>query len=323
MKFNHRLFGLVITAVMCLSVVLSACQPAAPAKDEVTLKIAVIPVLDTLPMYVAQAEGLFEAHGVKVEFIPVASGAERDQVVSSGQADGMVNEVLSVLFYNKEKTQVQIVRYARTATSTNPLFRILASSKSGITDVNGLKGVEIGIAQGTVIEYLTERLLQAEGFTPDEIKTVAVPKIPDRLALLNSGELKAAMLPDPTTTVAMNAGAVVVLDDTKHPEYSHSVYSFRKEVIDAHPEAIRSFLAAVEEAVAKINANPTGYNQVLKDHNLVPAALVDTYSCPPFVTKGVPTKAQFDDVLAWAKEKRLLTQDVSYEDSVTDAYLPK
>ncbi|MEN6410773.1 MAG: ABC transporter substrate-binding protein [Anaerolineaceae bacterium] len=323
MKFNHRFFGLVTALVMGLSMVLSACQPAAPAKDEVTLKIAVIPVLDTLPMYVAQAEGLFAAHGVKVEFVPVASGAERDQVVSSGQADGMVNEVLSVLFYNKVKTQVQIVRYARTATPENALFRILASSKSGITDVNGLKGVEIGIAQGTVIEYLTERLLQAEGFTPDEIKTVAVPKIPDRLALLNSGELKAAMLPDPTTTVAMNAGAVVVLDDTKHPEYSHSVYSFRKAVIDAHPEAIRGFLAAVEEAVAKINANPTGYNQVLKDHNLVPAALVDTYTCPPFVTQGVPTKAQFDDVLAWAKEKGLLTQDVSYEESVTDAYLPK
>ena len=40
--------------------------------------MAVLPILDTLPMYVAQQEGLFEQNGVQVEFIPVASGAERD-----------------------------------------------------------------------------------------------------------------------------------------------------------------------------------------------------------------------------------------------------
>lgn len=314
---------ILIVLVLCVSLILSACQPAAPANQIVTLKIAVLPVLDALPMYVAQQEGLFAARGVKVEFIPVASGAERDQLVSSGQGDGMINEILSTLFYNKDKTQVQIVRFARTATTENALFRILASGKSGITDVSGLKGVEIGISQGTVIEYLTERLLQSEGFTKDEIKTIAVPKIPDRLALLNSGELKAAMLPDPTTSLAIKDGAVVVLDDTRHPEYSCSVYSFRKAVLDEHPEAVRAFLAAVEDAVVKINANPTGYNSLLGDQKLVPAPLLASFKVPPFVGKGVPNEAQFADVLAWAKEKGLLVKDVSYADSVTAEYLPK
>ena len=54
--------------------ILSACSPKAannqaPAKP---LKIAVLPIIDTLPMYVAQQEGLFARHGVNVEFIPVA-----------------------------------------------------------------------------------------------------------------------------------------------------------------------------------------------------------------------------------------------------------
>ena len=33
-------------------------------------------------------------------------------------------------------------------------------------------------------------------------------------------------------------------------------------------------------------------------------------------------KAQWDDALAWAKAKGLIDADVSYEDSVTGAYLP-
>ncbi len=67
-------------------------------------------------MYVAQKEGLFEKHGVKVELVPVASAPERDQVIAAGQADGMINEALSTALYNKDQVQVQIVRYARAAT---------------------------------------------------------------------------------------------------------------------------------------------------------------------------------------------------------------
>ena len=73
------------------------------------------------------------------------------------------------------RNPVQIVRYARTATSDSPVFFILAAGQSGITDVEQLKGVEIGVSKGTIIEYLTDRLLQAEGFNNDEINTIAVP----------------------------------------------------------------------------------------------------------------------------------------------------
>ncbi len=208
--------------VAILAFLLAACSTATPTllAETVTLKIAVLPVMDTLPIYVAQEEGLFEAQGVQVKFIPVFSAPERDQVITAGQADGMINESLSAMLYNQNDVQVQIVRIARAATPTAPVFHILASGQSGITTEEGLKGVEIGISQGTVIEYLTKRLLQAEGFAPDEIKTIAVPKVPDRMALLNDGELQAAMLPDPFTFVAIQQGAVNVLDDSKHPEYA-------------------------------------------------------------------------------------------------------
>ena len=76
----------------------------------------------------------------------------------------MINETISTLLYNKDQLQVQIVRFARTATSTASQYSVLASAKSGITTVKGLSDVEIGVSQGTVIEYITYRLLQADGF---------------------------------------------------------------------------------------------------------------------------------------------------------------
>ena len=89
MKHNQILVKLFVLATL-FSLALTAC---APASEPTTLKIAVLPVIDALPMYVAQQEGLFEKHKVSVTFVPVASAPERDQLVSAGQADGMAPKV--------------------------------------------------------------------------------------------------------------------------------------------------------------------------------------------------------------------------------------
>jgi NitT/TauT family transport system substrate-binding protein len=310
------LFGLI------LSLVMAACQPTKPAAVT-SIRLAVIPVLDTLPMYVAQEEGLFEKHGIKVEFIPVASAPERDQLIAAGQADGMVNEVLSTAFFNKDKIQAQVLRYARAATSENHLFSIMAAKDSGIQSVADLKGVPIGVSQGTVIEYLTNRLLQAEGFSAQDIQTVAVPKIDDRMNMLNSGSLKAGMLPEPATTLAEINGARLILDDTRHPDYSYSTITFRKAVIDDNPEAVRGFLAAIEEAVGMINTTPDKYEDLMVKYKVVPPALQGKFKVPPFITAGVPSEEQWNDMIGWAVEKGLLDKPVSYTDSVNASFLPK
>jgi len=203
------------------------------------------------------------------------------------------------------------------------LFSIVASGKSGITNVESLKGVEIGVSQATIIEYLTERLLQAQGFSPQEIKTISIPKIPDRINLLGTGELKAATLPEPPVTLAVMQGGKVVLDDRTLPELSFSTITFRKEFIDQQPENLRGFLAAIEEAVALINAGPDKYGDLLVEQKVVPPQLAGKFKVPPFVTAGVPSEAQWSDMLAWAKDKKLLTQDVAYSSSVNDRFLPK
>lgn len=342
MRIARPLFFL----TLALSLLLGACTSAVPATEAAeteavakvqteapvateaaaenvgTLKIAVLPIIDTLPMYVAETEGLFAKHGVTIDFIPVASAPERDQLLAAGQADGTINETLSVMLFNKDAVQMQAVRYALRPTEGYGHFFILASAQSGITDAQGLKGIEIGVSQGTVIEYVTERLLQAEGLTADEIKTIAVPKIPDRMALLGSGELAAGVLPDPLASLAVSQGAVKVLDDSTHPEYGFSIYSFRKDVVDTNPEAVKAFLAAIEEATALINADSTKYTSLLSDKGLVPPPLLETFKVPPFPAGAIPSEEEWNDALGWAKEKGMLAVDVSYTDSVNGSLLP-
>jgi NitT/TauT family transport system substrate-binding protein len=94
------ILGILLSLVAGFTLTSCSASPAQPTKGPVTLKIALIPVLDGLPIYVANQQGLFKAHGIDVQIIPVASAPERDQLISSAQADGMVNEALSTMFYN-------------------------------------------------------------------------------------------------------------------------------------------------------------------------------------------------------------------------------
>jgi NitT/TauT family transport system substrate-binding protein len=307
-------------ALLVAAPLLAACgRSSAPA----TIRVAVLPILDALPMYVADAQGYFSDQGLTVQFIPVSSAAERDQVMQAGQADAMINDLVSTMLYNKDTTQIQIVAFARTATPKFPQYRVLAAKDSGIETIEDLKGVEIGVSEGTVIEYTTDRLLENAGFTPDEIKTIAVPSIPDRMSLLSSGQLKAANLPDPLSSLAIQQGARVIVDDSSDPLIGNSVISFRADYLRSNPQAVRAFLAAVAKAAVDINADKSKWSSLLSDKNLVPAPLIGQYELPDFPVGSLPTQAQFEDVLAWTQDKALVTSDVSYSDSVNPGFLPK
>jgi NitT/TauT family transport system substrate-binding protein len=319
---RQRILSFLPVILTVTTFLISACAQSRTTAEPVTLKLAILPILDALPIFVAQEQGYYQEEKVAVEFIPVGSAAERDQVMASGQADGMINDLVSTLLYNKDGVQIQIISFARTATAEFPQYRILASGESGITDVDGLRGVEIGISEASVIEYTTDRLLEAAGFTPEEIKKVAVPRIDLRMSMLDSGELQAANLPDPAASLAIQGGAVLILDDTSHPEYGNSVISFRKAVIDAHPEAIRGFLAALDKAIAEINSDPSRWDDLLTEQKLVPAPLIGSYQIPPFPAGSLPSEAQWADVLAWARNKGLVVAELPYEDSVTSEFLP-
>lgn len=312
-----------ITYASILVVMLLGTLAACSGNQEPTsIRMGVLPILDALPMYVAEEQGYFAEEGIQVEFVPVSSAAERDQLMQAGQIDGMINDLVSTMIYNRDEQQITIVRFARTATESFPQYRVLAAGGTDIDSPDDLRGVPIGVSEGTVIEYTTDRLLEIAGLTPAEINTIAVPSIPDRMALLNSGELEAANLPDPLASLAIQNGARVVIDDTSAPEIGNSVISFRTAFLQENTAAVEGFLAAVERATDDINQDKGRWSDLLVERSLVPEPLLGSYAVPDFPTASVPSVTQFADVLAWTQEEGIVEGDVDYAQSVDGSLLP-
>jgi NitT/TauT family transport system substrate-binding protein len=183
---------------------------------------------------------------------------------------------------------------------------ILAAKNSKIESIQHLKGVEIGISENSQIAYVVDRLLQLEGFPRGAIKTIGVAQIPTRFQLLSQGQIQAAALPDPLASLALLQGARNILDDSRHPEISQSVITFRTEFVSARAADIRKFLRAYDKAIQGIRTEPERFRNLLIEKARVPDPLKDKYQFPPFPDPSVPTQSQWEDVVQWGLEKGIL-----------------
>ena len=297
--------------------VLTACTvptPAATPAEAATLRVAVLPITDVIPFYVAQQEGEFSQRNLTVELVPVSGGPERDTLLQAGGADCALNEVLGTILFNAgEGEELRVVSTALRAFPEAAHFYLLAAPQSGVSTPADLSGRTIAISSNTIIEYWTDRLLTQQGVDITTVETTNVPQIPVRLELLMSGQVDAAVLPDPLGSLAILQGAVPILDDTIAPELGLSVISCRLSVVENQPDAVRALVAGWDAAVDAINADPAQFGNVLIENTRVPEPLQDRYSLPPFPVAENPTPAEVDDVLAWAMEKGLITESQSYE----------
>lgn len=319
MKTMTMLRWIPVLLVLLLGV--NACTLGPQAGQDKKLKMGLLPILDVLPFYVAQDKGYFEAEGIQVELVPVKSAQERDALMQAGEIDGQLTDLISTVLLDKEKAQIKVVTKARKAYPDFPQFRILAAPGVTVNSPADLANVPVGISQNTTIEYLNDRLLTEWGLPADQIAIEEVSAIPTRFELLMNGQLKAALLPDPMAQAAIAAGAILVVDDTKIPQYSQSVLAFSTGALESKPDTVRAFLRAWNKAVADINKDPNAFRDVLIEKTRVPESIQGTYNVPAFPENEITTQAEWEDVVKWAQGKGLIEQPVAYDTAIDKSFI--
>ncbi len=309
--------------VLALLVALIPSVAPTQAQDDVTIRFAVMPVLDVLPFFVAEQAGYFAEAGIKVEGVPVSGPIERDQVFMAGAANAMLTDLMGVAIFNQDEPQMQVVAQARRAYPDAPMFRILAAPGSDIATPEDLKGVEIAISQNTIIQYLTQRILERAGLSVDDLVYRPEPNIPVRFQLLMEGAIPAANLPDPLAQAAIQAGAVLVADDTvlAEEEFSQSVLSVSTALVEENPEAVQAFVAAWMRAAEDLNTNPEAYRDLWMEKTNVPDSVKDSYTFPPFPVYAITTESAWDDTVGWLVELDIVDKAADYAASVNPTFV--
>lgn len=313
---NSRRWWIVIGL---LAVCVSAPLMAQEDTVEPDLRIGVLPVLNTLPLYVAQEAGYFDEAGVVVELVPFQSGLDRQTALLAGATDASNDDLIGVLLLNAGGVAVRVVRHDPPA---GVFFALIAGPGSEMESVADLAGASVGISHNTLIQYLTDAMLASAGMSAEEVEYVEIAEIPVRFQLLLQGQIDAATLPEPLIQAALGAGGRVLIDDASL-SYVPTVLSFRADTLAEKGEAVRAFLLAYERAVAAINADGEAYREVMGANIQMPPPLIPILPVPTFFTARVPSEEDFAAVQEWALSIGLLEDALLYEDVVDGSFLPE
>lgn len=278
-----------------------------------TLKIGSLTLEENLPLLVAEKNGNFTNENVKVELVPFQSPVELQSAFQSGDLDGIITDIMIAAMLQSSGIDLRVTSIALGATPQEGRFGIVASSKSGIKEVQDLKGKSIGISNNSIIEYVTDGLLKQGEVDPAEIKKITVAKLPVRVEMLLNNQIDAITVPDPQITYLVSKGAKVIAEDTQGENLSQSVILMKADAINSKTQAITSFYKAYAKAVEDINQAPDQYKDLLVKHVNVPESVVEIYKVQHYSKPQLPGENEVNNVISWLKDKNLLKNEVTYQ----------
>lgn len=307
----------IFLSVILIITVVSGCVPKNEVKPDMKkLKIGSLTIEDNLPILVAQQNGYFAEENLELELIPFQSPVESQSAFQSGDLDGMITDMIIAAMLQGSGENLKVTSLTLGATPAEGRFAIVAAPKSDIKTVPDLRGKSIGISSNSIIEYVTDGLLEVEGVNPSEVNKTVVAKIPVRLEMLLSNQIDAITVPDPLISYTVSKGARIIAEDTQGENLSQAVITMTGKALENKKDAITSFYKAYAKAVDDINTAPEKYKDLLIKNANIPPDIADTYQVQHYSQPQLPAEKEVNGVISWLKNKSLLKNEITYDSLV-------
>ena len=300
-----------VLSLMLLFVVGCGSEPQEATDVKLSkLTIGLMPDTDSIPFIIAAERGYFAEEGVEVELVPFKSAMERDAALQSGNLDGAVSDLLAVIFARSGGFSLHATSY------TDGNYNLVAGKHTGISSAADLHGKDIAISRNTIIEYVTDEILAVNGMTEQDVSKVVIPQIPVRLEMLQSGNLAAAVLPEPMASVAVASGSRYVTG-SGDLGINPGVIVFTDSSINEKAQSIRAMYRAYNKAVKYLNDTPRAeYIDLVMEKSGFPAPARDALDLKPYRSAGLPAEKDVEETVRWVKNREL-GGDYSYDDLVS------
>ncbi len=275
------------------------------------LRIGVMSDVGAVPFLIARQQGFFESRGLDAEITVFKSAMDRDTALQTGNLDGAMSDMLSVILFAKAGAGVLMT------SDTYGNYRMITSPALGASAFAGLDSARVGISSNTVIDLATETIASKMGFA-DRLVKIAIPQMPVRLEMLKAGELDAATLPEPLASAALLDGGAFVADTEGSGLYP-AVFLMTREALSRDRQAAVLMYEAYDEAVEYINGTATEeLMDFLVEELAFPSTLKGHFSLPRFKPIRPADEASFGVISDWAVRAGLADTRYDY-DALSDA----
>ena len=315
--------------ISCEPVPAAAATPAAdatplavaePAAELIDASFGYVPVTNFAPVYVAKELGYFAEQGLNVEVVAFAGGSEMIAELATGRLDAGMGGAGPGLF-NAVDRDLPIKVIAPGHSEGNPVATPLVISRQAcesgeIRSVADLKGKKVAVNAPGATEYWLSQALSTGGLTLADVdlETIAFS---DAVTALGSGAIDAAMLGEPTATLAEQNGFGVrlstdfpVQDITPTVVYANS--EFLTNEGDVATKLMAGYLKACRVIMERGLSDPT-LAGIVAEYTELPVELITTSVAPLFSVDGSLDLDGLQTLQAFFRERGALEYDTDID----------
>jgi ABC-type nitrate/sulfonate/bicarbonate transport system substrate-binding protein len=231
----------------------SNASPAASGKAE-TVRAGYVSVsaYSTLPT-ITKGAGLFDKYGIDASLQFMAPAVLTAALTAGKDLDVGYGSAESTATVDAQGGDLVIIG----ALEQGGIFKI--SANPPIKSISDLRGKTVAItSSGATTDLLLRQLLQENNMVPN--KDVSIVSIPDQSAMvaaLKTGQVVAAVMSEPATTIAVSQGATVIYDQATSGDKSVQLpILVKRAYLAAHRDLLKRFLMANMDGIHLLKTKP-------------------------------------------------------------------
>lgn len=193
-------------------------------EDSAALKVAVMPTLDCLPLYVARQYQLFDTLGADVRLKFFTAQMDCDTALAGGSVEGSVTDLVRGERLISRGTPLTYV------TTTSSYWQLISNRNARIKELKQLYDKMLAMTRYSATDLLGDKAVDSVKIQPERVFRVQINDVIVRMNMMLNNEMDAALMSEPQATAIRLAHGKVLMD-SRQKDISLGVIAFRSNDI--------------------------------------------------------------------------------------------
>ena len=193
-------------------------------EDSAALKVAVMPTMDCLPLFVASERGMFGKTDVRLRLF--TAQMDCDTAVAGGSVQGTVTDLVRAERLIQKGTPLKYI------TTTNAYWQLFTNRTARIKTLKQLDDKMVAMTRYSVTDLLADRVRDSAKLDRERLFKIQVNDVNIRLKMLQNSEIDAALVTEPQALLARLARHTQLMD-TRKLNLTMGAIAFREKDLEA------------------------------------------------------------------------------------------
>ena len=222
-------------------------------EDSAAFKVAVMPTLECLPVFVAKCQQLYDTAKIDLRLKEFAAHMDCDTALINGRVEAAFSDLVRVEKMRRDSTKLEYL------TSTDLHWQLISNRLSRVKQLKQMDDKMMAMTRHSATDLLSDLAVDSAKLKDERVYRVQINDVPLRLKMLENNEMDMLWLPEPQATTARLMKNNVLLD-TRKLGICLGVLAVRKEVTEneSRKQQLDVFKKAYNAAVDSINKNGMG-----------------------------------------------------------------